>query len=63
MRKRSEPHELAGNLELRKRQLEAQLAKVPDAAERERLTFQIRELEAARHMEAYLRSKELRPPE
>ena len=51
-----------GNLELRKRRLEAQLAKVPDAAERERLMLPLRELEAVRQMDAYLRSAELRPP-
>ena len=63
MRKRSSLHTFADNIDMRKRQLETELAKIPDAAARERLVQQIRELEAARHMEGWLRSTQLRSPE
>ena len=63
MRKRSNTHTFAGNIEARKRQIEAELAKVPDASSRERLVQQIKALDAARHMEGWLRSSELRSPE
>lgn len=54
MRKRSSPHTFHGNLALRQRQLEVELAKIPDAATRLRLMQQIRDIELARQMESWL---------
>lgn len=62
MRKRSLPHTFVENLNARKRQIENELAKVPNAAKREQLAQQIKEIEAVRHMESWLRSSGLRAP-
>jgi hypothetical protein len=62
MRKKTFEHTFAGNLDLRKRRLEMELSKIPTGPERDRIILQIKELEGARHMEAYLRSTELQPP-
>jgi len=63
LRTQSPKHTFAENIDQRIRQLQDELATQPDAATRERLLQQIKELETALHMEGWLRSPELRPPE
>lgn len=62
-RRRSFPHAFEENIAAEKARCEEQLAKTPHGPERDALTKKIRQLDTATHMNEWLRSAELRPPE
>jgi hypothetical protein len=62
-RRQSVPHTFEENIAVEKAKCEAQLAKTPHGPERDILVRKIRQLDTATHMNDWLRSSELRPPE
>ena len=62
-RKRSAPHTFEGNLAAEKARLEAQVAKLKPGPERDALLRKIRQIDTAAHMNEWLSSPGLRPPE
>ena len=62
-RRRSTPHTLEDRIAAEKTRLLAQVAKLPPGSERDRLLEKIVQLERASHMNKWLTSPELRPPD
>jgi hypothetical protein len=62
-RRRSKPHSFEDQIAAEKARLEEQLADLPDGPERDRLLKKIRQLETAFHMNDWLTSPGLRPPQ
>jgi hypothetical protein len=62
-RRRSVPHTFEGNLSAEKAKLEAQIAKLKPGPEMDALSAKIRQLDTALHMNEWLTSPGLRPPE
>ena len=62
-RRRSNPHTFEDRIAADKAQLEAQVAKLPPGSEKDRLLEKISQLENASHMNKWLTSPELRPPD
>jgi hypothetical protein len=62
-RRRSAPNTFGENIAAEKSRCEEQLASTPDGPERDALVKKIRQLNTASHMNDWLRSPELRPPE
>jgi hypothetical protein len=62
-RRRSVPHTFEENLAAEKAKLEAQIAKLRPGPEMDALSRKIRQLETALHINEWLTSPGLRPPE
>ena len=62
-RRRSTPHTLEDRIAAEKARLEAQVAKLPLGSEKDRLLEKVSQLEKASHMNKWLSSPELRPPD
>jgi hypothetical protein len=62
-RRRSVPHSFEENLAAEKAKLEAQVAQLKPGPQRDGLLRKIRQLETALHMNEWLTSPGLRPPE
>jgi hypothetical protein len=62
-RRRSVPHTFEENLAAEKAKLEAQVAQLKPGPQRDGLLRKIRQLETALHMNEWLTSPGLRPPE
>jgi hypothetical protein len=62
-RRQSVPHTFEENIAAEKAKCEAQLAKLKPGPEMHALRKKIRQLDTAIHMNDWLRSPELRPPE
>ena len=62
-RRRSTPHTFEDRIAAEKALLEAQVAKLSPGAEKDRLLEKISQLENASHMNKWLTSPELRPPD
>ena len=62
-RRRSTPHTFEDRIAAQKARLEAQVTKLPPGAEKDRLLEKIGQLEKASHMNKWLSSPELRPPD
>ena len=62
-RRRSVSHTFEENLAAEKAKLEAQVAQLKPGPQRDGLLRKIRQLETARHMNEWLTSPGLRPPE
>jgi hypothetical protein len=62
-RRRSVPHTFEENLAAEKAKLEAQIAQLKPGPQRDGLLRKIRQLETALHMNEWLTSPGLRPPE
>ena len=62
-RRRSVPHTFEANLAAEKAKLEAQIAKLKPGPEMDALSKKIRQLDTAAHMNEWLSSPGLRPPE
>ena len=62
-RRRSTPHTLEDRIAAEKARQLAQVAKLPPGSERDRLLEKIVQLERASHMNKWLTSPELRPPD
>jgi len=61
-RKRAIPHSFEENIAIAKAELEAQLAKLKSGPAMEAIQEKIRQLEAATHMNEWLRSPGLKSP-
>ena len=62
-RRRSTPHTFEDRIAAEKAQLEVQVAKLPPGSEKDRLLVKISQLKNASHMNKWLTSPELRPPD
>jgi len=62
-RRRSTPHTFEDRIAAQKARLEAQVAKLPPGAEKDMLLEKSGQLEKASHMNKWLSSPELRPPD
>jgi hypothetical protein len=62
-RRRSAPHTFEENIAAEKAKLEAQIAKLKPGPQRDGLIRKIRQLETALHMNEWLTSPGLQPPE
>jgi hypothetical protein len=62
-RRRFTPRGFEDRIAAEKAQLEARVAHLPPGLEKDRLLRKIRQLETASHMNEWLSSPELRPPE
>ena len=62
-RRRSSTHTLEDRIAAEKARLEAKLAKLPPGSEKDTLLEKIVQLERASHMNKWLTSPELRPPD
>lgn len=62
-RQRSKPHTFEDSLAAQKSRLEAELAKTPHGPDRDVLVKKIRQLDVAAHMNEWLTSPGLKPPE
>jgi hypothetical protein len=62
-RRRSAPHIFEENIAAEKAKLEAQIAKLKPGPQRDGLLRKIRQLETALHMNEWLTSPGLQPPE
>jgi hypothetical protein len=62
-RRRSTPHTLEDRIAAEKARLLAQVAKLRPGSEKDRLLEKIGQLEKASHMNKWLSSPELRPPD
>jgi hypothetical protein len=62
-RRRSVPHTFAENIAAEKTKLEAQVAQLKPGPQRDGLLKKIRQLDTASHMNEWLTSPGLRPPE
>ena len=62
-RRRSTLHTFEVRIAAEKARLEAQVAKLPPGSEKDTLLEKISQLEKASHMNKWLSSPELRPPE
>jgi hypothetical protein len=62
-RRRSVPHTFEDQIAAEKAQLEAQVADLPYGPKRDALLRKLRQLETASHMNEWLTSPGLRPPE
>lgn len=62
-RRRSVPHTFEENIAAEKAKLEAQIAQLKPGPQRDGLLKKIRQLDTASHMNEWLTSPELRPPE
>jgi hypothetical protein len=62
-RRRSAPHTFEENIAAEKAKLEAQIAKLKPGPQRDGLLRKIRQLETALHMNEWLTSPGLQPPE
>jgi len=62
-RRRSVPHTFEENIAAERTKLEAQIAKLKPGPQRDALLRKIRQLETAAHMNEWLSSPGLQPPE
>ncbi len=62
-RRRSVPHTFEENIAAERAKLEAQIAQLKPGPQRDGLLKKIRQLDTASHMNEWLTSPELRPPE
>ena len=62
-RRRSTPHTFEDRIAAQKARLDAQVAKLSPGTEKDRLLEKIGQLEKASHMNKWLSSPELRPPD
>ena len=62
-RRRAVPHSFEGQIAVEKTGLEEQIAGIPYGPQRDALVKKIRQLETASHMNDWLMSPGLRPPE
>jgi len=62
-RRRSSPHSFEDQIAAEKARLESQLANIARGPQRDALVDKIRQLDAAAHMNDWLKSPGLRPPE
>jgi hypothetical protein len=62
-RRRSVPHTFEENIAAEKAKLEAQIAQLKPGPQRDGLLKKIRQLDTASHMNEWLTSQGLRPPE
>lgn len=62
-RRRSMPHSFEDQIATEKKRLEEQIAAIPHGPQRDALVKKIRQLETASHMNEWLRSPGLQPPE
>ena len=62
-RRQSFPHTFGENIAAEKAKCEAELAQTPHGPKRDALLKRIRQLDTASHMNDWLCSPELRPPE
>lgn len=62
-RRRSAPHSFEGQIAAEKKRLEEQLSGIAHGPQRDALVKKIRQLDTASHMNDWLQSPELRPPQ
>jgi hypothetical protein len=62
-RRRSSTHTFEDRIAAEKVRVEAQVAKLPPGSEKDRLLEKISQLDRASHMNKWLSSPELRPPD